>query len=124
MAAVLVVDDDADIRESLVEALEAEHVRAVGASSAREALRLLDQPGTPGLLLLDLRMLGMDGLGFLDALAARPDRNAYRVVLMSADRAVRQLEHAPGVVAVLQKPFDLTDLLVLIATHAPHEEGA
>ena len=119
MAAVLVVDDDTDIRESLVEALEAEHVPAVGASSGREALRLLDQPGAPELLLLDLRMLGMDGLGFLESLAARPDRNAYRVILMSADRAVRQLEHAPGVVAVLPKPFELTELLALIVRHAP-----
>ena len=118
MASVLVVEDDLDIRESLVEALEAEHVRAVGAAGAREALRILDQPDAPALVLLDLRMVGMDGLGFLDALAARADRAAYKVILMSADRAVRHLEDAPGVVEVLQKPFELTDLLALISQHA------
>lgn len=120
VGSVLVVEDDVDIRESLVEALEAEHVRAVGAPSARDALRQLDEPGVPRLVLLDLRMVGMDGLGFLDALAARPDRETFRVILMSADRAVRKFEDAPGVVAVLQKPFELTDLLVLIARHGDH----
>jgi DNA-binding NtrC family response regulator len=117
MLAVLVVEDDTDIRESLVEALEAEHVGAVGAPNAREALRLLDEPGAPRLVLLDLRMVGMDGLGFLDVLAARPDGSAFRVILMSADRTVRHYEDAPGVVAVLQKPFEVTDLLALIAQH-------
>jgi hypothetical protein len=45
----------------------------------------------------------MDGLSYLDALMARPDRDRFRVILMSADRAVTHLEHAPGVVAVLQE---------------------
>ena len=57
------------------------------------------------------------GWGFSTRWRPGPTGSAFRVILMSADRAVRQLEHAPGVVAVLQKPFELADLLALIAQH-------
>jgi len=73
-------------------------------------------------VLLDLRMPEMDGLSFLNALRARPDRDRFRVILMSADRTVGSLEGAPGVVAVLEKPFEMEDLLELLARHAGRSE--
>ncbi len=115
---MLVVEDDKDIRESIAEVLEAEGHAVTQMSTARAALGSLDRPGSPDLVLLDLRMPGMDGLSFLDALQGRPDRERFRVILMSADRAVTHLEHAPGVVGVLQKPFETDDLLELLTRHA------
>jgi CheY-like chemotaxis protein len=118
MVAVLVVEDDKDIRESIAEVLEAEGHAVTQMSTARAALGSLDRPGSPDVVLLDLRMPGMDGLSFLDALQGRPDRERFRVILMSADRAVTHLEHAPGVVGVLQKPFETDELLELLTRHA------
>ncbi len=48
----------------------------------------------------------MDGLAFLDALAARPDRNRIPGHPDVGGSGGPPLEHAPGVVAVLQKPFE------------------
>ena len=122
MVAVLLVEDDKDIRESIAEVLETEGHAVLQMSTARAALVSLEYPDSPNLVLLDLRMPGMDGLSFLDALQARPDRDRFRVILMSADRSVGDLERAPGVVAVLEKPFETEDLLELLDRHASRDE--
>jgi two-component system C4-dicarboxylate transport response regulator DctD len=118
MVAVLLVEDDRDVRESLVEILEAEGHVVTPVSTARAALEVLEQPDAPALLLVDLRMPGMDGLSFLNAVCARADRDRFRVILMSADRAVAEFKDAPGVVAVLKKPFESSELLELVRRHA------
>jgi len=114
MVAVLLVEDNDDVRESLAETLEAEGHAVVQASAARTALALLERPGAPEVVLVDLRMPVMDGLSFVEAMRARADRDRFRIILMSADRAVTRLSDVPGVAAVLEKPFDLQQLLSLL----------
>jgi len=117
MAEVLLVEDDEDVRETMVEILEAEGYAVTAMASALAALTRLEQPGAPALVLLDLRMPGMGGLSFLNALQTRPDRERYRVILMSADRSVGHLLDAPSVVAILHKPFESSQLLELLEMH-------
>ncbi|GKS76103.1 sigma-54 dependent transcriptional regulator [Acidovorax sp. SUPP950] len=73
MARLLVVDDDAAFRESLVETLQSLGHEVHGASGGAEALRQVESHRYSAIF-LDQRMPGMDGLQTLQALAARMAR--------------------------------------------------
>ena len=93
---VLVVDDDADARRILTSYLEADSAEVYTANNGREALVALEQV-TPDLVLLDLMMPVMDGLGFLSVIRADPRSRHLRVAVITA----REL--TPEEVAQLQK---------------------
>ena len=61
---VLVVEDDADVREVICEILEGEGCRPVGVRDGNEALRALRSGLRPCLIVLDMLMPGMDGWQF------------------------------------------------------------
>ena len=66
---ILVIDDEAAIRESLRMILEYEDYAFVGASSGQEGLAVV-QRDRPDLVLLDIKMPGMDGMEVLRKLRA------------------------------------------------------
>jgi CheY-like chemotaxis protein len=105
MKAILIVDDDAAIREAISEILREEGYAVLVACDGSEALDVLRQtPALPGVVLLDALMPKMSGRSFLEvARQAYPD---LPVIVMSAH--VRGLALADGFVA---KPMRLEDLL-------------
>jgi CheY-like chemotaxis protein len=115
---VALVEDDADNRESIAEALEADGFRVHALERADEALDLLDSPRCPELLLLDLWKPRMGGRELLAAVALRPDRERFRIILISADSQVHALADRPRVVEVLRKPFALERLLEAVRRYA------
>ena len=115
---VLIVDDDRDIRESLVEIVEESGRQAVQARDGEEALALLDQVERPCLILLDLWMPGgVDGTGFLKRLQEHEDREHFRVLVISASHTIERAGTYPGVVGLLRKPFDIPTLLTALDNH-------
>jgi CheY-like chemotaxis protein len=102
---VLVVDDDAAVRDGLVAFLEDEGYGAVGVENGRRALEALETMETPRLILLDLMMPVMDGWQFLAERARRS--NATPVVLLSGLSFIRD---APGVADFLCKPVNFEKL--------------
>ena len=62
MKRILLVDDDAHIRQLLAEELQEEGYAVSAANNGREALSLLKGAEKPDLVILDLRMPKMDGL--------------------------------------------------------------
>jgi two-component system response regulator FlrC len=121
---VLVVEDDADLREALVETLELSGYTAYAAADAEQALAWMEcgNPsgnlgGAPGLVLTDVQMPGMDGHALLRTLKARWPETP--VLLMTAygqiDLAVRAMRE--GAADYLPKPFEPDRLLAAVARY-------
>jgi CheY-like chemotaxis protein len=111
---VLVVDDDAGIRESVTEVLTAEGYRVLQAGDGAEALAQLSGMAGPCVMLLDLAMPRMNGFEVLAELSRRGPSGRTPVLVMSANAHPGELDH-PQVVALLRKPFELDDLLRWVA---------
>ena len=115
-ATVLVVDDDAAIRQFVEMALADQGYRVLTAEHGQAALQVLGS-ASPGLILLDMRMPVMDGWAFAKAYRRTSPPHAPIVVLTAARDAAlyaRQIEAD----AFLAKPFDLRDLMALVARFA------
>lgn len=107
---VLVVDDDADIRESLVELLELEGYAAVGAANGKEALDQLRRRPV-AVVLLDLMMPVMDGFEFRREQLADPGISGIPIVIVSAGGRCAQAAKELGALGCVQKPLDVPALL-------------
>jgi two-component system, OmpR family, alkaline phosphatase synthesis response regulator PhoP len=113
MTTILVVDDDASITEMLQAFLEDEGYQVVTAHNGQEGLDCLKtSPAT--LVLCDVMMPVLDGLGMCRTMQANPDYQAIPFVLMSALHAAIDPTSC-HFAALLAKPFDLDDILQLIA---------
>jgi DNA-binding response OmpR family regulator len=126
---VLVVDDDADIRENLSDILGYEGYACSCAPDADAAVRRLRADRQlPHVILLDLRMPGMPAPKFVSLLKANPAWSRIPVVLVTA----ASLHEIPAglrmdVHDVLAKPFELDALLDRVrsaAAAAGAEEAA
>jgi CheY-like chemotaxis protein len=102
---VLIVDDDADTRDALASALRDAGFVVEQAASGAQALERMDQGGQPDVILLDLRMPGMDGAQFLE----RTREAKARVILLTGDSSARLLRFAREA-TLLTKPVDLEQL--------------
>jgi CheY-like chemotaxis protein len=112
---VLVVDDEQDIREFLELALESNGYRVTTAGNGVVALRELAREPVD-LVLLDMRMPVMDGWAFAETYRQQPGQHAPIVVITAAaDAAIRAAQIKAE--DFLAKPFDLDDLLRVVAQY-------
>jgi CheY-like chemotaxis protein len=112
---ILLVDDDADIREALSETLRDEGFVVSTAGNGQEAICWLrDQRPASCVILLDLMMPVMDGSAFLREKRADPALVGFPVVLVTASAAVPQAQWTPDVRACLGKPIEMERLLAAI----------
>ncbi len=80
---ILVVDDDDDFREALGEVLADAGYPVVQASGGQAALDRVAEE-VPGIILLDLKMPGIDGWGVMERLRADPRFAAIPILILSA----------------------------------------
>ena len=107
---VLVVDDDADVRELLRVALETEGYMVGCAANGRDALNYLRSHADTCLILLDLMLPVMDGRHFRTVQLQDRSLAWIPIVLMSGapdpERSAREL----GARRLLRKPLDLDEV--------------
>ena len=109
-ASVLVVDDDAGLREFVRANLEAEGYSVREAASASEGLAALDEE-PPDLILLDVLMPQMDGWEMLHRVQERHGVDAIQVIMYSGTVEEAGKAEARGARAFIGKPFDPAKLL-------------
>jgi CheY-like chemotaxis protein len=112
-ASILVVDDDADLRQTLQLLLDDSGYRVTAAASGQAALDQLLAGARPDLILLDLMMPEMNGWQFLERAHADAALASIPVVIMTARKAADSLQNPPG--EVLRKPFAYGQLLSTLA---------
>ncbi len=112
---VLVVEDEADIRQPLVRLLEAEGYPAAGASDAVVALeRLRSRLPLPRLIVLDLTLPRMDGVEFLRVLANERAWSGIPVLVLTGDPFAEAAACALGARRCLVKPIPLEELFEVV----------
>ena len=112
-ANILVVDDDADLRQTLQLLLNDSGYQVTAADSGQAALDQLTAGARPDVILLDLMMPDMNGWQFLERAHADAILAAIPVVIMTARKAADSLQNPPG--EVLRKPFAYGQLLSTLA---------
>ena len=113
---VLFVDDNAINRTVVKGMLEPSGVEVAEAEDAQSGLAMIEL-GDYALILMDLRMPGMDGLSAIRRIRARPDAKArLPIIVVTADDApdIRQQAQAAGADDLLQKPVQMAKLFETI----------
>jgi two-component system, NtrC family, nitrogen regulation response regulator NtrX len=113
MTRILIVDDEKNIRDSLKMILEYEGYESLYAENGKRALELIDEEPL-GLVLLDIKMPGMDGLEVLDQIRKRDED--LPVIMISGHGTIETAVEATrkGAYDFLQKPLDREKILVTI----------
>src|SRR3954454_21540120 len=108
---VLVIDDEAAIRDSLRMTLEYEGYEFIGAATGHEGLALAERDA-PDLVLLDVKMPGMDGIEVLERL--RNMNDAVPVIVVSGHGTIQTAVEATkkGAFDFIEKPFASERVLV------------
>jgi response regulator RpfG family c-di-GMP phosphodiesterase len=110
---VLVVDDDAHLRELLRTSFEIAHVRVEEAENATAAARCI-AACHPDVIVLDVGMPGVDGITFCRALKSDPRTRDIPVVLLTGDADAELDGWRAGASAFLRKPFSPLTLMTAV----------
>jgi CheY-like chemotaxis protein len=118
---VLIVEDDADLREMMAQLLTLEGYQTETVANGREALNYLHGAPRPDVILLDLMMPIMDGWEFRKRQQDDPALADVPVIVLTAlDQAQARAGDLNGV-DFLKKPLDFDRLLELVRRHCqPH----
>jgi len=111
---ILVVDDQLGVRRLMLETFKAEGFSVQTASSGQEALEKIREC-PPGLILLDMKMPGMNGLETLREI--KKINPAQVVIMMTAYEELEVVAEAVklGVKEYITKPCDINELKVLVS---------
>lgn len=116
---ILIADDDDDMRALMVNTLRSDGYSVVEARDGAELLETLrdaleDGRLRPDILITDIKMPRLSGLGVLQALRRARVRMPVILVTAFGDESMHVVAKRLGAVGVLQKPFDVDDLRTVV----------
>jgi len=122
---VLIVDDEAEIRDTLTEILVNAQHRVVAVASGREALERLAREDFDAIL-TDIRMPDIDGRALYQEIARRWPERAHRVVFVTGDTLASTLREfvTDSGRPVIEKPFMPSEVRRVIADLAVDRKPA
>jgi len=117
---IVVADDDPNIRRLIVKSLQRRGYRMIEAANGKQALAAM-AGGDPSLAVLDLRMPEMSGWDVLEERRQNPVLRRIPVIVVSGDVDDAALKEAlsKGECVLLSKPFDVDELVEMVARHFP-----
>lgn len=113
--AVLIVDDEPDIRETLEEFLTDEGFAVRGAADGAQALQILSDE-LPCVVVLDLIMPVLDGNELIERMQEDSRLTRVPIIITTSDPS-----RAPRGIPVMKKPVDLVGLLEAVERHCTRE---
>jgi len=125
MGALLIVEDEANIRRFVAANLSARGYQVLEAGDAEEGLRLMHQEA-PSVLVLDIRLPGMSGWDLLDEMATKATLASIPVIVMTASVTnIRFGEMSySNVVQWLVKPVSVHELIHAVKKALNHASSA
>ncbi len=123
---ILIIEDDADIAESLEYNFKREGFRTIVAESGEKGLRLaMDKKLSPVLIILDLMLPGMNGMELCRKLRREPSTEKIPIVMLTAKAAERDKIAGLEIGAddYVVKPFSFKELMARIRAVLRRTEG-
>lgn len=120
MALILVIDDEAPLRQNLARFLRMEGHQVIEAADGQEGFAMA-QAQHPSLIFCDVMMPRMTGMQVLAALQGEAALLAIPFIFVSASAEPERLQEALGLGAkgYLTKPFSFEQLRNILQTHLP-----
>jgi len=115
MKSILVIEDDENIRESLIDLLETRHYHVISAENGTEGLSMA-QLHQPNLIVCDVMMGGISGYDVIDSIRKNQNLSTIPFVFLSAKVMHTDKEFAikMGANHYLTKPFKAQDLFAVV----------
>ena len=114
MARVLVIEDEYVLRKRISSILSTNGYEVIEAESGKEGIECLLKKSRPELILLDMVMPSINGMGFLDFQRNSANFSQIPVVIISAFQDLAKDANANGFLA---KPIESADLLKTVAKY-------
>ena len=118
MPLILVVDDSAFSRGRVLAAIKSLGHRIIEAVDGQEGLKVVDEHD-PDLIISDLLMPNLDGMGLLAGMRDRQRQTPVIIVSADIQASSRALCEELGAAAFLNKPFQTLELAALVHRHLP-----
>jgi signal transduction histidine kinase len=123
MKKILVIEDDPDVRDIILDVLEAEEYWAIGAEQGRQGVNLAIAH-LPDLIICDVMMPELDGYGVLKELQSQPQTATIPFIFLTAKSTKFDQRQGMelGADDYITKPFMRTELLSAITTRLKKQE--